>query len=159
MRTLVIYDSFFGNTEQVARKIASHLDSHGVVRLVPAEHAGPLDAADADLLVIGCPTQKHNITLALHALLDDLSPRSLNGVMAVTFDTRYRMPIIVSGSASHTIAKKLRKAGAVIIVPPESFYVDAKEGPLGEGELQRAARWADTVLEKFESITSPVATR
>jgi len=34
------------------------------------------------------------------------------------------------------------------VVEPEGFIVEGKEGPLKEGEVERAAAWAKTLLGK-----------
>ena len=41
VKALVIYDSKFGNTEQVAQAIADTLEESGSVQLVPVDEAGP----------------------------------------------------------------------------------------------------------------------
>jgi hypothetical protein len=56
MKSLVVYESFYGNTEAVARAIADGLARHGDARAVTV---GSVDAAaldDVDLLVVGAPT-------------------------------------------------------------------------------------------------------
>jgi len=59
-----------------------------------------------------------------------------------------------SGSAAHRIASRLKRTGASLLVEPESFFVAEREGPLEEGELERAARWAEEVFVKFEASRS-----
>jgi hypothetical protein len=59
-----------------------------------------------------------------------------------------------SGSAASRIASKLKRTGASLILPPESFFVAEREGPLEEGELERAARWAEGIFEQFETSRS-----
>jgi hypothetical protein len=34
------------------------------------------------------------------------------------------------------------------VAPPEGFIVKGREGPLKDGELERAAGWAKGILEK-----------
>ncbi|MFC1983163.1 hypothetical protein ACFLV5_05230 [Chloroflexota bacterium] len=34
------------------------------------------------------------------------------------------------------------KKGGNLVVPEEGFFVKDKEGPLVDGEIERAARWA-----------------
>ena len=46
------------------------------------------------------------------------------------------------GYAAEPIAKELQKKGGVLVLPPEGFYVEGTEGPLVQGELERAATWA-----------------
>jgi flavodoxin I len=151
MNALVIYDSTFGNTEQVARAIADSLGETGSVRLVRVSEAGPLDLEELDLLVLGCPTQRYKPTPAVQAFLESIPRKALRGLPAVAFGTRYRKARWLTGSAARAIAKGLQKAGASLILPPESFFVAAREGPLEEGELQRAGDWARAVLASFEA--------
>lgn len=151
MNTLIMYDSTFGNTEQIARAIADTLREHGTVRLFRASKAGSLDLKEADLLVIGGPTQRHGLSPALRAFLERLPRRTLRGLSAATFDTRYHMSAWKSGSAAPRIASRLKRTGASLVVPPESFFVAEREGPLEEGELERAGRWALEVYEQCEA--------
>ncbi len=51
------------------------------------------------------------------------------------------------GYAAGHIADSLKAQGGHIAAPPEGFIVDGKEGPLKQGELERAARWAKAILE------------
>jgi hypothetical protein len=62
MRTVIIYESCYGNTRRVADELASVARMHGEVAMVPAEEAGP-DALDgADLVLIGGPTHLHGLS-------------------------------------------------------------------------------------------------
>lgn len=150
MNTLIIYDSEYGNTEHVALEVADTLQKHGPVQLIQMPGKGSIEFEGAELLVFGCPTQRHGFTPAMRALLEGLSRGSLQGMKAAVFDTRYRMSRILSGSAAQLISKRIEKAGAALILPPESFFVSEREGPLEEGELERAASWAERVFEQFE---------
>lgn len=66
MNTVVVYDSQFGNTEQLAQTIAETLREWGQVRTVRVEHAHPLGLQGVDLLILGCPTQQWRPTRAMH---------------------------------------------------------------------------------------------
>jgi flavodoxin len=148
MKTLMIYDSRFGNTEQIARAIADVLEKHGAVQLVPATEADTPDLRGVDLLVLGCPTQHHGLTPAMQTLFEHMPREALYGLATVTFDTRYRMVEFLSGSAAHLMAQRLKRAGARLLLPPESFFVHASEGPLEDGELERAGQWAERIFEQ-----------
>jgi hypothetical protein len=52
----------------------------------------------------------------------------------------------VFGYAAKPISDRLEKKGGELVVSPEGFYVDGTEGPLTEGELERAADWARQIL-------------
>ena len=150
MNTLIIYDSTFGNTAQVAQVMADKLGEHGTVRIALANEAGLSEMKEIDLLIVGGPTQRHGVSPAIRDLLERLPRRTLRGAGAAAFDTRYHMAAWKSGSAAHRIASKLKRTGASLLVEPESFFVAEREGPLEEGELERAARWADGIFERFE---------
>jgi flavodoxin len=145
MKAVVVYDSKFGNTERLARAIAEKLGAEEPAPAVEASAASERDLAGIDLLVVGGPTQGHGLSPALKAFLDGLQPEAVRDMPAVTFDTRLSWPMLLSGSAAAASAKRLAKKGARLLVPPESFLVTASEGPLAEGELDRAAAWATAV--------------
>jgi flavodoxin len=150
MNVLVIYDSTYGNTEEIAQAIADALADAGSVRLLRANKVQPSDLQDVDLLVVGCPTHKRRPTPAIEAFLHCIATTSLSEVSAAAFDTRYRKPRLLTGSAAGRLAKSLRQAGTDIVAPAESFFVVSREGPLQEGESERAADWARQILDKLE---------
>jgi hypothetical protein len=49
------------------------------------------------------------------------------------------------------MAAKLREKGVPSLVPPESFFVKGTEGPLREGELERAFMWARQIVDAVEA--------
>lgn len=67
MKTLVIYDSVFGNTEKVAQAIAAALGTQAVP--VSQVEAGQMQGLD--LLVAGSPTRKFSPTEGISKLLKD----------------------------------------------------------------------------------------
>ncbi|MBA7705071.1 hypothetical protein ES703_113895 [subsurface metagenome] len=46
------------------------------------------------------------------------------------------------GYAAKPIADKLERKGGELIISPEGFFVKGTEGPLKDGELERAVDWA-----------------
>lgn len=154
MKALVVYDSQWGNTEKVARAIAAALGPEPEVRAVRAGQVTPemLAGSALDLLVVGSPTQGFRPTKPLTELLSSLSPQALDGVRVAAFDTRFdadrvssrvtRFVVRRGGYAAPRIAEQLEKAGGALVAPPEGFFVADKEGPLFDGELERAAAWA-----------------
>jgi hypothetical protein len=49
------------------------------------------------------------------------------------------------GYAAKPIANRLTKKGGVLTMEPEGFFVEGTEGPLTDGELERAAAWAQRI--------------
>jgi flavodoxin len=143
MKSAVIYATRSGNTRSVAESIAAVLREGGDVDLYAVESA-PADFGDADLIVIGGPTEGHGMTPVMRQYLDGLSPTAVAHRPVVAFDTRLAWPLVLSGSAAHDIAQSLRANGAYLVVGPESFIVDRKPS-LKAGELERSAQWARDV--------------
>lgn len=151
MKTLIVYDSVFGNTEKIARAIAVVLETAAMpVNQVTSERIRGMD-----LLVIGSPTRGFRPTEGIAKLINGLPKNHLAGVGVATFDTRiwldtinskaFRFIVDKGGYAANTIAKTLEKKGGKMVVPPEGFLVTGEEGPLKNGELERAAVWAGLI--------------
>ena len=64
-----------------------------------------------------------------------------------TFDTRFRMTRILTGSAAGVAGKLLKDTGASVVEPGESFFVTRGANvTLEPGEIERAAAWAETLV-------------
>jgi len=141
MRSLVLYESQFGNTRHIAELIANRLGTFGDTRLMPATDCKPAALADVDLVVIGAPTQAHGVTPGMRRFLTELQP--VHGIKAAAFDTRVKGPRFLWGSAAREMAIHLERKGFEMVVPPESFLVTlSKEPALYAGEEEHAAGWA-----------------
>ena len=160
MKVLIIYDSSFGNTEQIAQAIGHALGSQEDVEVLRVGDAKPEQLTGLKLLVVGSPTQGFRPTPAINNLLGRIPVDGLRGVKVAAFDTRISMndidpPIVrfigrfvvkLFGYAAKPIADRLKKKGGELTIPPEGFYVKGTEGPLKEGELERAADWAKQII-------------
>ena len=62
MRAVVVYESMYGNTDQIAHAIGAGLASAGEVSVVAVEGATPAVLDGADLIVVGGPTHAHAMT-------------------------------------------------------------------------------------------------
>lgn len=149
MNTLIIYDSQFGNTEKIARQIGATLQAFGETRVEHVNNAFGLTLRNVDLLVVGGPTQAWGATGPIKNWLAHLQPDDLDRVFGAEFDTRFDKPRWLTGSAAKGIEKQLKQHGATLLLPPESFFVEDKEGPLHAGELERAAEWARALHDEF----------
>ena len=159
MKTLIVYDSFFGNTEQIALAISSSLDSKEDVETFRVSDIKPEQLSGLRLLIVGSPTRGFKPTKAITEFLNKISPNGLKGVKVLAFDTRIStadvnsrfLNILVSlfGYAAKPIADVLKKKGGALIIPPEGFFVKDSEGPLKDGELERAANWAKIAIKEL----------
>ena len=171
MRTVIIYESRYGNTRRVAEELARVAGAQGVVELVPAEEAGPGVVGGADLVLVGGPTHVHGMSWkatrqggAPEVPADrGRTPRSesgpglrdwfhrldpVDGTPAAAFDTRLDGPEPLTGRASLGISRRLHRHGFTEVAAPKSFVVD-KANVLLDGEVDRAHAWATAVLESL----------
>jgi flavodoxin len=155
MNSLVIYASRTGTTRKVAEAIADTLRSHGPCEVVAAEAAPVVIPRQVDLVVIGGPTEAHGVTAAITEAMDRFASGSLAGRLAAAFDTRVRWPLWLSGSAGSKIADRLHQAGAIVVMPQESFFVTRKP-ELEDGELGRARAWGAALVAAMEEQAVPV---
>ena len=170
MRSLVVYESWFGNTRRIAEEIAAALAQEGEVDLVTVdEPLPPLEAVDP--LVVGAPTHIHGLSskrsregavdqgaagepgIGVRGWIDSL-PNGVRGPRVAAFDTRANKPVLLVGSAARGISRRLRERGYLPAAKPQSFFVQGTPGPLEEGELERAAEWGRTLGNEVMSPTA-----
>jgi hypothetical protein len=68
--------------------------------------------------------------------------RGSSDVAVAAFDTRVDKPRM-PGSAAHAAEKRLRRLGFRVLLPAEGFFVTDMEGPLVDGEQERARQWGE----------------
>jgi hypothetical protein len=166
MRTVVVYESMYANTHRVAEAIAEGLREAdgGEVALCTVTQANADALAGAELVVVGGPTHMHGMTstrsrkMAAEAAAksgEEIDPSAEGpglrawfqdvpkpaGVKGAAFDTRLPGPMLMTGSAAKGIARRLKRHGYDLVAEPQSFVVKEAEGPLEDGELERARAW------------------
>jgi flavodoxin len=156
MKALVIYDSQFGNTKKIAQAIAEGLSSEGEVE---ARHIRDVQADELrglGVLILGSPTQRFRPTERTKEFIKAIERDVLSNTKVAAFDTRLTEEEIektgilaffvrIFGYAAKPIGDRLVKKGGILILPPEGFCVDGIEGPLLEGELDRARSWGEEI--------------
>ena len=159
---LVVVESMFGNTEQVARAVAGGLGEAGVDAVVVDVAAAPVELpADVHLLVLGAPTHAFSLSrqstradavrqgapreravMGLREWLTSLRiPDSGRGPLVSVFDTRVSKVRRLPAAAGPRAIKLVRRRGLTVLGRPKAFLVADIRGPLLDGELQRAATW------------------
>jgi Flavodoxin len=172
MRAVIVYESLFGNTHEVAEAIGdgirqAHPDAE--VACLPVAQAKPDDVEAADLLIVGGPTHMRGMTSGLSRKMGlqaegkkaasegtsfapepgaegpgvrdwfDALPRAAGSSRAAAFDTR--ADARMAGGAAHGIARRLRRHRYELVAEPEGFIIEDTEGPLRDGERDRARAW------------------
>jgi hypothetical protein len=163
MQAIVVFESMFGATRQVAEAIADGLGGPDVATVVPVRDVTSEMLEGVDVLVVGGPTHVHGMTRprsrqaasemaarpdknlhlepgatepGLREWLDE--PFGLESA-AAAFDTRSTGPKLFTGRASRKIARSLKRHGATLVAKPHSFLIARDE--LAPGELDEARRW------------------
>ena len=148
MKALIVYDSVYGNTEKIAKAVAEAITPSNEVKVLRVGEANPSELASVNLLIVGSPTHAGRPVPAVQDFLKKIPELSLKGISVAAFDTRISKKIVgVFGYAAGRIAGNLKKKGGTLIASPEGFFVTGGQGPLREGELERAAGWAKGISQ------------
>jgi len=168
LRAVLVNESMFGNTREVAEAIAAGLSAHLRVELSDAASGPDADPARWDLIVAGAPTHAFSLSRpstradamkqggtdgsvqkGLREWPSQLTPPAAGQPFA-SFDTRVVAARRLPGSASRKTARMARALGFEVI-GRESFWVSGTPGPLLVGELERARQWGTSLGEKVRS--------
>ena len=171
MEAIVVYESVWGNTAEVARAIAAGIG--GGTEAFPTDEVPPDRLAKADLIVAGSPVFAFSLpneatrTRILETELDgprpDLSHPSLRSWLdglpmgrgyGAAFETRIWWS---PRGATGTIEKKLAGVGYRRLLKAEKFVVRDKYGPLRDGEVERAHAWGTGLRAALERSLAAAA--
>lgn len=163
MKTVIVFESMFGNTRDVAMAIEAGLLSESMVEVYEVGVAPDTIGADVDLLIAGGPTHQFGISRpssraqaggqvseplvsqgrGIREWLETVQIESRE-LRFAAFDTTMQSPRFLKymGRASRKIHKALSRKGLTAAAPAESFWVDGGQGPLADGENERARLWA-----------------
>ena len=169
MKAIVVYESLWGNTAEVARAIAEGLGPGA--RALRTDEAGAAELQGVDLIVAGAPVFGFKLSSPkmrdairqnpgkgpapdlgcppLCAWLEALAPGAGWGA---AFDTQVRGPF---GKGAPEVARLLEAAGYAPITEPEGFVVKGRHGPLKNGEAARARTWGEGLARAMEVRVTP----
>lgn len=169
---LVVYESMFGNTEQVAQAIAEGLRSAVDVELTDVDHAPLQPGSDLALLVVGGPTHAFSMSrprtredavgrgapnqplLGIREWLGRLPRGTRDDLQVAVFDTRSDKVRRLPGSAAKAAASVLKRRGYGVPQARASFYVRDIGGPLATGELDRARAWGKQLAADLVGVAT-----
>jgi len=146
MKTLIVYDSVYGNTERITKAIGDAIT--GEVKVLRVGEVNSSELKVFDLIIVGSPTQGGRPTQAIQDFLIKVPVSTFQGTNVAAFDTRFSTKLVgIFGYAAGRIADSLKRNGRTLIASPEGFFVKGKEGPLKEGEVEHAAGWAKEIVK------------
>jgi len=170
MKALVVYESMFGNTEEIAQAVGVGLAQDMEVEVQAVGKAPRTVPPDVELLVIGGPTHAFSMSrrstreeavkqgagatpsIGVREWLEALPHRSGTATVT-TFDTRVEGARHLPGSAAKSAARSARRHGFTHVERGESFYVQGTPGPLVDGETERARDWGRQVANAVSAWT------
>lgn len=172
MRSVIVYESMYGNTHLIADAIGEGLAAAGEVAVVAVDGATDEMLRGADLVVVGGPTHAHGMSSKATrkgAIADAAKPErdltldpdaegpglrdwfgTVDGLprKAAAFDTRMAgPPAAITGRASKGIAKRLHHHGCELVTDPASFLV-TKDNHLVDDEREHARAWGAELAAK-----------
>src|SRR4029450_5873036 len=146
MRAVVVYESMFGNTEQIARAVAAGIGETVDVHLTEGAEATDPDP-DVALIVAGGPTHAFSMSrentrtdaiskgapegereYGLREWIGGVAPGQHTEKIA-TFDTKIKSMRHLPGSAAKSAAKVARRRGYESVAKAQSFYVYDVDSP------------------------------
>jgi hypothetical protein len=180
LRALVVHESMFGNTAQVAAAVARGLELEDVETTLVEVWAAPVHLPpDLDLLVVGGPTHAFSLSRAstradavrqgskaehtdvgIREWLDFVTVDADHAPLVATFDTRVSKVRWLPKAAGPTAAHLARRRGLTPISKPAGFLVEDIRGPLVDGETQRAVEWGRRLgTELVDRAAARIATQ
>lgn len=161
MNVLIIYDSFFGNTKQVATYYQKEFEKEHYVALKSVKDVEKANIEQFEIIIFGSPTRAFNMSANIKKLLKNKSLPFTNKLV-FAFDTRTlvkegEMRFLVRlmkwfGFAGEKIEKLLIKRKAKIIMKYTFYYVLDSEGPLEESVQEKVVTDCELLKQKIKEL-------
>lgn len=152
-RAVVIFDTRYGHTVQIAEALARGLRSvpglDAEVDFAPDVNWGKIESTN--LLVVGGPTEYLRASAHIRELFSRMGGVDLHRKFAFAFDTHAHSA--VSGSAARFIEDQLKTLGAKILEPRQSAWTEMVRAHPANGDTSRPGIVLSAgMIEKFEKI-------
>lgn len=137
-KVIIIYESVYGNTKQIAEAISKGINEHAELESI-VKKTGEIhtdDLCNYDAILFGCPNHNQEPALNLLKFIDRASIVHLEGKIGAVFDT-------YTGGNKNVAAKKLEtkvreKMLGIELIGRLSSKVTGRKGPLADDEEQKA---------------------
>jgi menaquinone-dependent protoporphyrinogen IX oxidase len=153
MKGIVIYDTTHGNTKTIAETVAKALKETGFeVEISHVKDIKELHAKDYDFLVLGSPTKIGTMSFTFSRFINGkIKGDEWRNKPFASFDTELEESISKGGgNAAEKIAKKLSEKGLKQVLPVFKSTVLGMNGPLKEGEIEKAKEYAKELASKIK---------
>ena len=151
-RTIIIYESKYGNTRLVAEAIAEGVrEVSGVEPMVRELGEVNLEEFSGfEAIIIGSPNHMGNATRGIRKFIDGLGKINLEGKLVAVFDT------YMAKDFEKAVKKMEKQIGEkapslALAVPGLSVRVDGMKGPVTEGELPKCQDFGVGVRNRLKA--------
>lgn len=151
MKALIVYDTKFGMTEQVANAIMKGMREGGISEVV-TKKVGNVDQVDfkgSDAWIFGSPVHFAGATGDTKKALKAAIETGTSGKKGTAFDTRYAG--FTSKGAAKKMMEDMEEAGIKKAAEPQWFVVVKSKGPLADGEEARAIAFGKQIAEALRT--------
>lgn len=150
-QVLIVYDTKFGNTEQLAKEIGAGIEATGTARcsIINIKTVGDQDLSKFDGVLFGGPIHAFRATSGIQSAVKNASKRGLDGKLVGAFDTYQASGH--RGKAAGQIRDLLKKKarGAKVFTEELTSLVDDYQGPLNEAEPARAREFGERFAQSL----------
>ncbi|MGD9381665.1 MAG: flavodoxin domain-containing protein, partial [Candidatus Thorarchaeota archaeon] len=146
-KTIIIYESIYGNTKKVADAVAEGIRESGVIECTVAK-TGEVhhtdDLARFDAIIFGSPNHNQEPSRNMLKFIERAGIVDLEAKVGAAFDT-------YTGGNKGIAVKKLEQvirqkmSCITFVIDSFSAQVEDRKGPLSEGELSRAIEFGKQV--------------
>jgi menaquinone-dependent protoporphyrinogen IX oxidase len=161
MKGIIIYDTTYGNTKEIAETIEVTLKESGIeADLFKVNEVKKLSAKDYSFLILGSPTKFGTMSFAVKFFLGKVKSEEWQNKPFAAFDTENPENVEKARaenkewSAAEKISKKLKENKMDQLLPVHKALVLGQKGPLVEGEIERTKDYAKELAAKLKDATT-----
>jgi len=151
-KVIVVYESKYGNTKQVAETIIEGINEIQRIETVLKEpkHMEPTEVLDYDVILIGSPNHFGGPTRGIKKFIDKLGKLPLKEKMFAVFDT------YIKGDFEKAVKKMEKRINEKVlglkqIAPGLSIKVQGMKGPILEEELPKCKDFGKKIANQLKT--------
>ena len=151
-KTIVVYESKYGNTKLVAETIIEGMKevSGAEVAINELKEADLSQLVDFDVILVGSPNHMGGATRGIRKFIDEFGKLNLEGKMVAVFDT------YLGGDFEKAVRKMEKQIsekapGLKLVTPGLSIRVKGMKGPIAEGELPKCKEFGVKIATQIKT--------
>jgi len=151
-KVIVVYETGYGNTKQVAETIIEGINEIQRIETVLKEpkHMEPTEVLDYDVILIGSPNHFGGPTRGIKKFIDKLGKLPLKEKMFAVFDT------YIKGDFEKAVKKMEKRINEKVpglkqMVPGLSIKVQGMKGPILEEELPKCKDFGKKIANQLKT--------